>query len=118
MAVAVSWRLRVRAQAQNGSGMGAEMSAGEIFGQGPMLFALTETREAEMPLTPEETAVLRSLSEPVDQRRRGDFIAQATRRLEAAPDHGPGRAHQIGRVVQRHFRDPPDLRKGRVGPRG
>ena len=72
----------------------------------------------EMPLTPEETAILRSLSEPVDQRRRGDFIAEATRRLEAAPDHGPGVAHQVGRVVQRDFRDPPDLRKGRVGPRG
>ena len=71
-----------------------------------------------MPLTPDEISILRDLSGPVDQRRRGEFIAEAARRLEAAPDHGPGRAHQVGRIVQRDFRDVPDLRKGRVGPRG
>jgi hypothetical protein len=72
-----------------------------------------------MPLTPEEMSVLRSLSEPIDQRRRADFMQEAARRLEAAPAVGPGTAHQIGRAVQRDFRDPPlDMRRGRIGPRG
>jgi hypothetical protein len=72
-----------------------------------------------MPLGSEELNILRALSEPIDQRRRTEFMAEATRRLEAAPVVGPGTAHQIGRLVQRDFRDPPpDLRQGRVGPRG
>jgi hypothetical protein len=72
-----------------------------------------------MPLSPEAQTILRALSEPIDQRRRPDFMAEATRRLEAAPIVGPGTAHQIGRVVQRDFFDPPaDLRQNRVGPRG
>jgi hypothetical protein len=72
-----------------------------------------------MPLSPEAQTILRALSEPIDQRRQSDFMAEATRRLEAAPVVGPGPAHQIGRVVQRDFFDPPqDLRQNRVGPRG
>jgi hypothetical protein len=72
-----------------------------------------------MPLSPEAQTILRGLSEPLDPRRRDDFMAEAARRLEAAPLVGPGLAHQIGRVVQRDFRDPPpDLRQGRIGPRG
>jgi hypothetical protein len=70
-------------------------------------------------LTADELNILRALSEPIDQRRRAEFMAEATKRLEAAPVVGPGPAHQIGRIVQRDFRDPPpDLRQGRVGPRG
>jgi hypothetical protein len=72
-----------------------------------------------MPLSPEELTILRALSEPIDQRRRTDFLREATRRLEATPIVGPGTAHQVGRVVQRAFFDPPqDLRQNRVGPRG
>jgi hypothetical protein len=68
-------------------------------------------------LTPDELNILRALSEPIDQRRRADFMQEVTKRLEATPVIGPGTAHQIGRVVQRDFFDPPDLRQGRVGPR-
>lgn len=71
-----------------------------------------------MPLSPEELRILRDLSTPIDQRRQADFIQDVTRRLEAAPAAGPGAAHQIGRVVQRDYFDPPDLRQGRIGPRG
>jgi hypothetical protein len=71
----------------------------------------TINREAEM--------ILRSLAEPIEQSRRSDFIQEATRRLEAAPAAGEGTAHQVGRIVQRDFRDVPlDLRQGRIGPRG
>jgi hypothetical protein len=55
-------------------------------------------------LTTDELNILRALSEPIDQRRRTEFLQEATRRLEAAPFVGPGLAHQIGRVVQRDFR--------------
>jgi hypothetical protein len=72
-----------------------------------------------MPLSPEAQNILRALSEPIDQWRRSDFLQEATRRLEAEPIVGPGTAHQVGRVVQRDFFDPPqDLRQNRVGPRG
>lgn len=71
-----------------------------------------------MPLSSEEREILRSLSEPLERDRRTEFIAEATRRLEAAPVIGPGPAHQVGRIVQRSFRDPPlDMRRGRMGPR-
>jgi hypothetical protein len=72
-----------------------------------------------MPLTPEAQTILRSLAEPIHQSRRSDFLQEATRRLEATPVVGPGTAHQVGRLVQRDFFDPPqDLRQNRVGPRG
>jgi hypothetical protein len=71
-----------------------------------------------MPLSPEELNILRALSEPIDERRRTEFMVEATRRLEAAPAVGPGTAHRIGRIVQRDFRTPPpDLRRGRSVPR-
>jgi hypothetical protein len=72
-----------------------------------------------MPLSPEAQNILRALSEPIDQRRRSDFLQEATRRLEAASTIGPGTAHQVGRIIQRDFWDPPqDLRQNRVWPRG
>jgi hypothetical protein len=72
-----------------------------------------------MPLSLEAHSILRALSEPIDQRRRTEFMAEATRRLEAASAVGPGTAHQVGRIVQRDFWSPtPDLRQGRLGPRG
>jgi hypothetical protein len=71
-----------------------------------------------MPLSSEEREILRSLSEALERDRRIEFMAEATRRLEAAPAIGPGTAHQVGRIVQRNFRDPPlDMRRGRIGPR-
>ena len=71
-----------------------------------------------MPLSSEEREILRLLSEPLERDRRTEFMTEATRRLEACPVIGPGTAHQIGRIVQRDFRDPPlDMRRGRIGPR-
>jgi hypothetical protein len=73
-------------------------------------------------LAPEEMDLLRALSEPIDQRRRTEFMAEAARRIEEASPRngiGPGVVHRIGRATQRDYFDPPmDLRQNRVGPRG
>jgi hypothetical protein len=45
-----------------------------------------------MPLNPEEMTVLRALAEPIEQRRRADFMQEVTRRLEATPVVGAGTA--------------------------
>jgi hypothetical protein len=75
-----------------------------------------------MPLSPEELNILRALSQPIDQRRRTEFLSEATRRIEEASPRdavGPGVVHRIGRATQRDYFDPPmDLRQNRVGPRG
>ena len=63
-------------------------------------------------LTPEVNAIIRELSEPLEPSLRPAFQQAVEQRL--APSAGPGTAHQIGRIVQRDFRDPPDLRQGRV----
>jgi hypothetical protein len=104
--------------------MGAETAATPVsvkIETGISLRQIPFHGDARMPLSlaPEAMEVLRALSEPIDQRRRSDFLQEATRRLEAAPVVGPGTAHQVGRLVQRDFFDPPqDLRQNRVGPRG
>jgi hypothetical protein len=67
-----------------------------------------------MPLTPEVNAIIRELSEPLAPGDRPAFQRAMEQKLEAAPVVGPGTPHQIGRIVQRDFRDPPDLRQGRV----
>jgi hypothetical protein len=74
-----------------------------------------------MQLGPEEMRLLLELSEPLEQSRRPAFLQEATRRIEEASSQngvGPGFVHRVGRIVQRDFFDPPDLRVGRVGPRG
>jgi hypothetical protein len=65
-----------------------------------------------MPLSPEVSTIIRQLSEPLEPSLRPAFEQAVERRL--ASSAGPGTAHQIGRIVQRDFRDPPDLRQGRV----
>ena len=75
-----------------------------------------------MRLSPDEQSILRALSEPVDQRRRQDFLQEAERRIESASTGsaiGPGLVHRVGRATQREFFDPPrDQRQDRIGPRG
>jgi hypothetical protein len=74
-----------------------------------------------MPLGSEELNILRALSEPIDQRRRTEFATAVTTKLEAAGPAaiGPGALHRTTRTVLRDFwSPPPDLRQGRVGPRG
>ena len=50
-----------------------------------------------MRLSPDEQSILRALSEPVDQRRRHEFLQEAERRIESASAEsaiGPGLVHQ------------------------
>ena len=68
------------------------------------------------PLTPEVDAIIRALSAPLEPNLRPAFQQAVAQRL--ASSAGPGTAHQVGRIVQRDFRPTPDLRHGRVGPRG
>ena len=51
-----------------------------------------------MPLSPEAQNILRALSEPIDQRRRSEFLQEATRRLEAAPIVGGQRKPGLAEI--------------------
>jgi hypothetical protein len=65
-------------------------------------------------LTNEDLELLRTLAQPIDYRRRTEFLQEVARRLEAAAAIGPGAVHRIARGAQREFWDPPqDLREGR-----
>ena len=72
-------------------------------------------------LSREEMDLLRALSEPLERDRRPAFLQEAERRIEeAAPrsEIGDGLVHRIARATRRDFYDAPDLRVGRIGPRG
>jgi hypothetical protein len=68
-----------------------------------------------------ELALLHTLAAPIDANRRPEFMGAVATKLEAAGPAavGPGALHRTARTVLRDFWDPPpDLRSGRVGPRG
>jgi hypothetical protein len=72
-------------------------------------------------LTPAERAMLNALAAPIDASRRPEFMGAVTTKLEAAGPAaaGEGGLHRTARTVLKDFWDPPpDLRLGRVGPRG
>jgi hypothetical protein len=74
-----------------------------------------------LPLSAEETAMLLTLAAPIDKSRQPEFLSAVTTKLEAASPAaiGPGAVHRAARAVLRDFwRPPPDLRSGRLGPRG
>jgi len=74
-----------------------------------------------LPLSAEEMALLHTLAAPIDANRRPEFLGAVTTKLEAAglAAIGPGALHRTAREVLRQFwTAPPDLRQGRVGPRG
>ena len=74
-----------------------------------------------LPLTDAELAMLRALATPIDAARRPEFMGAVEKALEAASPAaiGPGTVHRTARTVLRSFwTAPPDLRQGRVGPRG
>jgi hypothetical protein len=74
-----------------------------------------------MPLNREEMELLRSLSAPIDKSRQPEFLSAVTTKLEAAGPAaiGPGVLHRTAREILGGFwNPPPDLRQGRVGPRG
>jgi hypothetical protein len=67
-------------------------------------------------LSDREMSVLLSLSEPIDQTRRQEFMQAVTAELEtraAAGAIGEGTVHRIGRVVQRAYFNPPSFGEGR-----
>jgi hypothetical protein len=75
----------------------------------PLLFSL------------EEQDLLLTLAAPIDKSRQPEFMSAVTTRLEAAGPVaiGLGVLHRTARTVLRDFwSPPPDLRQGRVGPRG
>jgi hypothetical protein len=72
-------------------------------------------------LTDAERAMLNALAAPIDASRRPEFMGAVTTRLEAAGSAaaGPGALHRTAREVLGQFwTAPPDLRQGRLGPRG
>ena len=72
-------------------------------------------------LTPAERAMLDGLSAPLAAARRPEFLGAVSAKLEAAGPAavGPGSVHRAARSVFADFWSaPPDLRQGRVGPRG
>jgi hypothetical protein len=72
-------------------------------------------------LTDAERAMLTALAAPIDANRRPEFMGAVEKELEAASPAaiGPGTVHRTARTVLRSFcTAPPDLRQGRVGPRG
>jgi hypothetical protein len=72
-------------------------------------------------LTDAERAMLDALAAPIAPQRRTEFVSAVTSRLEAAGPAamGEGSLHRAARSVFSDFWSaPPDLRQGRVGPRG
>jgi hypothetical protein len=57
----------------------------------------------------EEKHLLMTLAQPIDQRRRSEFLQAVAAQLETCPEPGPGAVHRIARAVQRRFFDPPKL---------
>jgi hypothetical protein len=74
-----------------------------------------------MPLSPEAQNILHALAAPIDKSRQPEFMTAVTTKLEAAGPAaiGPGVVHRTAREVLGGFwSPPPDLRQGRLGPRG
>jgi hypothetical protein len=72
-------------------------------------------------LTPAERAMLETLAAPIDADRRPEFMGAVEKELEASSPSaiGPGTVHRTARTVLKSFwTAPPDLRQGRLGPRG
>jgi hypothetical protein len=63
-------------------------------------------------LNDEEMTLLLSLSAPIDQRLRSEFLAAVAAELEANGPVGIGSVHRVARVVQRRFFDPPVVDHG------
>jgi hypothetical protein len=72
-------------------------------------------------LTPAQLAMLDTLSAPIAADRRPEFLGAVSARLDAAGPAaiGEGSVHRAARsVIADFWTAPPDLRQGRVGPRG
>jgi hypothetical protein len=74
-----------------------------------------------LPLSFEEQALLLTLAAPIDKSRQPEFLSAVTTKLEAQGPAavGPGAVHRVAREIFGGFwSPPPDLRQGRLGPRG
>ena len=74
-----------------------------------------------LPLSVEETTMLLTLAAPIDKNRQPEFLSAVTTKLEAQGPAavGPGAVHRVAREILGGFwSPPPDLRQGRLGPRG
>jgi hypothetical protein len=63
-------------------------------------------------LNDSEMSMLLTLSAPIDQRLRPQFLQEVAAELEAkrqTGEIGEGLVHRVARVVQRRFFDPPTL---------
>jgi hypothetical protein len=97
-----------------------------IFGQRPTgcsVASILFHGDARMPLSlnHDDLVMLQALAAPIDANRRPEFMGAVTTKLEAAGPAaiGPGALHRTAREVLGQFwTAPPDLRQGRVGPRG
>jgi hypothetical protein len=72
-------------------------------------------------LTASEQAMLDALAAPIADDRRREFLSTVSAKLEAAGPAaiGEGSIHRAARsVISNFWSAPPDLRQGRVGPRG
>jgi hypothetical protein len=72
-------------------------------------------------LTDTELAMLHALAAPIDRSRQPEFMQAVTTKLEAAGPAaiGEGSLHRAARsIIADFWSAPPDLRQGRVGPRG
>jgi hypothetical protein len=72
-------------------------------------------------LTDAELAMLHALAAPIDRSRQPEFMQAVTSRIQAAGPAaaGEGGIHRTAREVLGQFwTAPPDLRQGRLGPRG
>jgi hypothetical protein len=66
----------------------------------------------------EEQDLILELSAPLGQRRT-EFISALAQELETVPEIGPGNLHRAARrIISDFWSAPPDLRAGRLGPRG
>jgi hypothetical protein len=65
-------------------------------------------------LNDSEMSLLLTLSAPIDQERRTDFLRAVAVELDARPSAiGEGTIHRIARQVQRQFWQPPQFGEGR-----
>jgi hypothetical protein len=100
-----------------GQGHSLERSGGhDIVRAKSPLFA--ETPDAIEP-RPRYDDLLNALAAPIDANRRPEFLSAVAHELENASAIGPGSAHRAARrVISQFWSAPPDLRQGRLGPRG
>jgi hypothetical protein len=74
-----------------------------------------------MPLSPEAQNILHALAAPIDKSRQPEFMTAVTTKLEAAGPSaiGPGTVWRTAaQTIADFWTPPPDLRQGRLGPRG